>query len=241
MVPNTEEEEQKRLRALSAYHLDGVFEMAEFDFLTKMASQICETHISLISIVFEKKQWFLSRYGIEQQETPREHSFCAHALHSPGEMMVVKDARKDPRFRDNPLVKGDPQIVFYAGIPLVSEEGFPFGTLCVIDNNPRELSDEQVDSLKSLAVQVMMLLELRRKNLDYEKSELKLRKALSLLEEVQQANQIGAWELDISTGKTSWTDPVYRIHEVPNDFDHNKSIGIDFYHPDDRQIGRAHV
>ncbi|MCC5935719.1 MAG: PAS domain S-box protein [Lunatimonas sp.] len=239
MASSIKEEEQERLRVLGEYHLDGITDLEEFDFLTKMASRICETRISLISVVFEDKQWFLARHGIEQRETPRQYSFCAHALHRNGEMMVVQDARRDPRFQDNPLVLGDPHIVFYAGIPLVSQEGFTFGTLCVIDSNPHVLSDEQADSLKRLATQVMKLLELRKKNLDFEKNELKLRKALFLLEEAQQINQIGAWELDISTGKTRWTEQVYDIHELPVGFDHNRSNGIDFYHPDDRHIIRS--
>lgn len=134
------------------------------------------------------------------------------------------------------MVTGNPNVIFYAGVPLVNEGGFALGTLCVIDNCPRTLNEEQITSLKMLARQVMKLLELRRKSKDLERINIDLSKTTLLFNESQRINKIGAWELDLATGITKWTDEVYSIHDVALDFDHNKVNGIEFYHPDDRPI-----
>lgn len=228
--------ESERLKELSSYNIIGEMENSDYDFLTQMASQICETKISLITLVTDEKQWFLSHEGLDSRETPREFAFCAHAINQPEELFVIEDSRKDDRFYDNPLVTGDPNVIFYAGVPLVNENGFALGTLCVIDNNPKKLNDSQVSSLKLLSRQVMSLLELRRNSKELNRININLAKSTILFNESQKINKIGAWELDLETGVTEWTDEVYSIHDVDLDFDHNKANGIDFYHPDDRPI-----
>ena len=124
----------------------------------------------MVSIIDKNRQWFKSHHGLAAKETPREFSFCAHGILNPDELFIINDATKDARFADNPLTTGDPHVIFYAGAPLNSSEGFPLGTLCVIDNKPNTLNEKQQQSLKLLAKQVVNLLELRKKNKELLKS-----------------------------------------------------------------------
>ena len=162
--------ESERLRALRSYAvLDSITEK-EYDQLTSIASEICGSSMSLISLVDEERQWFKSRVGLDVSETHRDFAFCGHAILHPGQALIVEDARIDPRFQDNPLVKGNPHLVFYAGIPLVNDDGYALGTLCVLDQKPKHLSEGQIRALNALRDQVMALLELRRSKLAIEKS-----------------------------------------------------------------------
>lgn len=163
MAENHNPTENKRLKALKSYHILDTAEERDFDDLTQLASQICGTAIALVSFVDDDRQWFKSHQGLDASQTPRSQSFCAHAIVSSDEIMVVQDAGSDVRFLNNPLVTGDPNISFYAGVPLINEDGYKLGTLCVIDPKKKTLSDEQVSSLKIIARQVMQKLELRRK------------------------------------------------------------------------------
>jgi len=179
--PNTfipiPENEADRLAALQSYHILDTAEEADFDELTALASTICQTPIALISLVDAERQWFKAHTGLNARETPKEQSFCAHAIASFDDIMIVDDARKDERFADNPLVTGDPKIVFYAGVPLINEDGYALGSLCVIDRQQKVLSNEQIQALKILAKQVIDKLELRRKILALETANHELRDA----------------------------------------------------------------
>jgi len=154
---------EERLNALHSYDILDTAEEKDFDELTILASAICQTPVALISLVDGNRQWFKAHTGTDFTETPIEQSFCAHAIINTADIMVVDDARIDQRFAQNPLVTGNPNIVFYAGVPLVNEDGFALGTLCVIDTEKRELSNEQSTALKVLAKQVVDKLELKRK------------------------------------------------------------------------------
>lgn len=157
------ENERERLLALKEYELLDTEAEKDFDDIVALASFICQTPMASITLIDEHRQWFKSQVGLRDKETPRDVAFCSHAILK-DEMFIVNDATKDNRFHDNPLVTGHPDIRFYAGIPLTTEEGYNLGTICVIDTKVRELTPEQNSALKILRNQVLKLFELRRKN-----------------------------------------------------------------------------
>ena len=161
--PQIPANEAERLAALTEYAILDTLPEKEFDDITKIAAEICGTPISLVSLVDPDRQWFKSHHGLEATETPRNLAFCAHAINEPEKVMVVPDASQDQRFHDNPISTGGPNVVFYAGAPLITPEGFPVGTLCVIDHKPREITESQIATLKALANQVIAQMELRKK------------------------------------------------------------------------------
>lgn len=168
--------EKERLKVLKNYNILDTLPEEEYDAITKIAAGICDTPIALVTIVDENRQWFKSSQGINVLETPRDIAFCAHTILKPDELFIVNDATKDGRFFDNPLTIEDPKVVFYAGAPLNSAEGYPLGTLCVIDNKPKILSENQKESLLLLSKQVVRLLELRKKNKELLASNKKVKK-----------------------------------------------------------------
>jgi PAS domain S-box-containing protein len=151
--------EARRLAILASYPLDSQDILRQLDRLAALAAKLCDAPIGLVSLVEADRQCFVGRRGLDAAGTPREYAFCDLAMRSE-QGMIVPDAQKDPRFRENPLVTGAPGIRFYASRPLWSPEGAPLGTLCVIDTEPRPgLSDEQIEGLATLADAVMALLE----------------------------------------------------------------------------------
>jgi PAS domain S-box-containing protein len=157
--------EQERLKALESYSIMDSLPEKEYDSITQLASYICETPISLITLLDENRQWFKSSLGIDVTETPRDISFCQHTIMGEG-VYEVNNALENELFANNPLVTAGPEIRFYAGAVIQDANGFTLGSLCVIDTQPRALSDEQKNALKLLANQVVLLLDLRKKNLD---------------------------------------------------------------------------
>ncbi len=150
-----------RLAALRRYDILDTPREADFDEVVKVASAVCGTPISVVNLIDEGRQWFKAEVGLGIRETPLDSSICAHAILQRG-LFVVPDTTLDNRFCDNALVVGDPHLRFYAGALLETPEGFPLGTVCVLDYQPRELDETQKAFLRLMANQVMKLLELRR-------------------------------------------------------------------------------
>lgn len=157
-------DEKARLELLAEYGVLDTGPDDTLDELVQLASAICETPVALVSLVDETRQWFKAKVGLAATETPREYAFCAHAIAAEDPaLFTVEDARVDPRFLDNPLVTGDPNVVFYAGAPLVAEGGAKLGTLCVIDRTPRRLSALQEQTLTTLSKAVVRHLQALRR------------------------------------------------------------------------------
>ncbi len=175
--------ESFRLEALKSLNILDTESEKKFDEITALAAFLCDTKSALISLTDSKRQWTKSSYGINICEFPREKSICAHAILDPDNPLIIKDTRNDERFKDNPITKGEYPIIFYAGIPLVNKEGFALGTLCVFNNKPKELSIKQLEALKALANQVVILFELNKKNKDLEKIQNLLEKRNEALKE----------------------------------------------------------
>ncbi|MDB4973340.1 MAG: Sensor histidine kinase [Myxococcaceae bacterium] len=162
-VPPMPLDEAERIAALVSCGVLDSDPEAGFDDLAQLAASLCGVPIALVSLIDRSRQWFKAKVGLRIDETPRDFSFCSHAIcaRTP---LIVPDALDDPRFADNPLVVGDPFIRFYAGVPLVLEaDDVAVGTLCVIDHVPRQLTREQLDSLTLLARRASKELSLRRK------------------------------------------------------------------------------
>lgn len=182
ITPEKHKKEDERIKLLESYSILDTLPEIDYDNLTAIAAEICGTPISLISFVDKERQWFKSHYGLDVSETSRDYSFCAHAINDPDTIFIVGDSRKDKRFYDSPIVSGNPNVIFYAGVPLINENGLPLGTLCVIDHEPKTLTQNQIRSLKALSDQTMKLLDLRLKSIELETAMVKLEKKYQELE-----------------------------------------------------------
>lgn len=161
MIAPLPKNETARLSALKGLEILDTPEEEMFDEITKLASMICNVPISLVSLIDETRQWFKSHHGLHTRETPRSLAFCSHAILG-DELFVVPNAKLDPRFKNNPLVNEAPNVIFYAGIPLALDDHIKLGTLCVIDNKPRELNENQIQMLRLLGKQTIRLLQMRK-------------------------------------------------------------------------------
>lgn len=159
-TPTLQRDDAARVAALQKYAILDTEPEQAFEDLVLLAAYICGTPMAMISLVDENRQWFKSKIGLPVSETPRDVAFCNLAIQQ-SNLFVVEDARADARFRDNPLVRDDPGIRFYAGAPLINSDGYALGTLCVIDNQPRVLDGEQESALKALSRMVLRQMEFR--------------------------------------------------------------------------------
>ncbi|MEO5962352.1 MAG: GAF domain-containing sensor histidine kinase [Thermomonas sp.] len=150
-----------RLEALRSYGILDTPVEGAFDDITRMAAHVCQVPIAVVNLIDEGRQWFKSEIGLGVRETPLETSICAHAILEE-EFLEIPDTTLDERFRCNPLVTGSPGLRFYAGALLRDPAGHALGTVCVLDTQPRTLTEEQRNLLRGLARQTMAQLELRR-------------------------------------------------------------------------------
>ena len=163
MKPPIPTDEEERLKALRRYEILDTASEQEYDDIAMLAAQICGTTMATISLIDEDRQWLKAKIGLDGDEMPRDIAFCSYTIHNKdGRSLVVNDTLEDERFAENPLVTDDPNIRFYAGAPLVTLDNYALGALCVIDNEPRQLSDEQLKALEALARQTTIKMELRR-------------------------------------------------------------------------------
>jgi signal transduction histidine kinase len=167
------ENDVERVKAILDYEILDTLPEKEYDEIIALASFICNAPISLITFVDETRQVFKSSFGIDATYNEREYGFCAHGINTKDNVFIVQDTFNDHRFNDHPMVLGEPNIRFYAGVPLINPNGFVLGTLCVIDKNPRVLNKEQINALSILSKQVIQLLELRKTNAELVKAQQK--------------------------------------------------------------------
>lgn len=164
--PDKPANEVLRMEALHRYQILDSDPERSFEDLTTIARAACGTSMAAVTLIDSQRQWFKSIQGTTAAELPRDESMCGHAILRPQEVMVIEDATRDARFHDNPIVTGEPHVRFYAGAPLLTQDGLPMGTLCVFDPQPRQLDAQQADALTALSRQVMLVMELRRFALD---------------------------------------------------------------------------
>ncbi|MFN4007258.1 MAG: PAS domain-containing protein [Chitinophagaceae bacterium] len=237
-IAETFHNEMHRLEELYQLQLLDSLPEKEYDAITQLASIICGTPISLITLVDSTRQYFKSKQGLTVNETPREVAFCAHAILTPNNPFIVTDAREDERFADNPLVTGYPDIVFYAGIPLVTKLGNPLGTLCVIDTKPRSLTEQQLNALKALAMQVVQLFELRSASQQLASLNKSLEIKATRLQNILESTNVGTWVWNVQTGEVvfneRWAEIVgYSLEELSPI---NINTWLQLAHPVDLEI-----
>ena len=246
-IPKNEKDRIAALEELKI--LDTLGEIA-YDDITNLAALLCDVPVSLISLVDHDRQWFKSKHGIEVDETPREVAFCAHAIMT-DETFYIPNSDEDERFAGNPLVTGEPHVKFYTGIPLKSRKGHKVGTLCVIDQKPRTLSEDQLDGLQRLARQVESLFELRLQLLENKTKQLEIQSNLqdvqsrlknnSIVEKTQEVARIGTWIVDVKDNLLHWSKMTYEIHELDPNTPLKVEEGINFYVEEHREIIQASV
>lgn len=179
-------DEKERMNAIRRYKILDTQEEQEFDDIVELASQICETPIALLTLLDEDRQWFKAKKGINIKESSREIAFCAHTIEQ-DDLMIIQDTQTDDRFKENPFVISDPFMRFYAGMPLTTADGYKLGALSVADKIPRQLSKEQLDSLRRLGNQVIKLLTLRHSIIKLEESTEKISYLANLVEQTGDA------------------------------------------------------
>lgn len=224
------EQEVRRLEAVQDLEILDTAPESDFDDLVKLAAAIFNVPISTVTIVDSHRQWFKAAVGLAVTETPRDISFCTHTIETEAPL-VVPDTSKDPRFSINPLVLDEPQLGFYAGVPLRNSQNLAIGTFCIMDKAPRELSERELDMLKVFANQVMKLLELRHQRNQLSKMIIERDEINKSLAESEQRWKYalegagdGVWDWDINTNQTffskRWKAMLgYEDQDLTNEYD----------------------
>ncbi|KQT53161.1 hypothetical protein ASG43_19490 [Aureimonas sp. Leaf454] len=238
--------EAERCRMLRSLALLDSAPEAEFDALAETAKRMFGTKIALLSLIDRNRQWFKARSGLDLTETSRETSFCAQAVEADA-ALVVKDTLLDPVFATSPLVLGEPNIRFYAGVPVrVRQAGgdgaVPIGSLCVIDDAARDFTEADLGSLqalariaealieaRALALRSAALAESRRDSLE------RLERERRQLKQAERMADMGSWRLTIADGVAEWSEGVFAIHELPAGSMPPLETALEFYPEADRQ------
>jgi len=245
-LPSDEERRLARLHALAV--LDTAREPL-FDGLANLASELSGMPIALVSLVDADRQWFKAGVGLPGvSQTPRDVAFCGHAILGSG-ILEVSDALADTRFLDNPLVTGDPHIRSYVGAPLTMPGGERVGTLCVIGREPRQLSAQQKRQLAALAESCVQALLLRERIVQHEETGRRaaeavvdrLRESQAFLDRSGRMAGVGAWQIDLPTGRITWSDQTCRIHDMPEGHEPTLDEGLAYYAPEARPVIEAAV
>lgn len=225
--------ERRRLDTLREYRIMDTAPEAAFDRVTKLVADLFDAPIALVSLVDDGRQWFKSAFGLDVAATPRDISFCEHVVVNE-QLMVVTDVLGDPRFRENPLVLGEPYIRFYAGVPLRAYNGAVLGTLCIIDRKERQaLSDREIDRLEDFAAIIMAEADLRRTAVERDEARRMLERALDF-------SGIATWQLDTRTDALAWRGAAAELwgadYQTALRTSEEAFVRI---HPDDRMLVRA--
>ncbi len=235
--------EHARLAILDSLKLLDTPPEREFDTIVRLAQRLTGYKIALVTLVDKDRQWFKSKIGLDLQETPREFAFCAHAIVA-DDVLIVPDATRDDRFASNPLVTGAPNIRFYAGVPIHAEtqqirsKRVPLGTLCVIDDQPRDVDPGDLEMLLELARLVETLIAARasaaeavRFAEERERNLQALDRKHRQLRQAERMAKIGSWRLTLADNQTEWSEQTYAIHGVPPGDGKPLDSALDFYPP----------
>jgi len=208
-VPYNDVERSEEASKYSKYTIED----EDLNFLCAMVAEICNTDSALISIIDKEKQYIQSAFGMELEvrEFPREFTFCAHTINNIDSPTIIPDARKDERFKDNPFVTGENPVIFYSGYPLIDKKGYVLGTICAIDQEPKELSEDQKDKLVLLSKQVMNLLELRKKSEVLTQTNKELSKLNKRFQYITKSSNIGTFEYDMADYSLAFNEAWWKI------------------------------
>lgn len=199
--PTLPDNETWRLQELRRYTLQNTDQDPRLDQITQLVARHFEISIVLVSFIEKDRQWFKSHHGTDVSHTPRQVSFCAHAILEDSPLMEIPDTALDPRFHDNPLVIHPPHVRYYAGAAIITPSGYKLGTLCMLDTRPRQFKDEDLRQLSLFADQVMARLEANRQQ---------------RLLEIIDRSRIGIWEMDVESSATWWSDTLCELMHQPS-------------------------
>ncbi len=245
MAPIDARSEEARLAALRMLELTDTPPEAEYDAIVVGAQHLFGCTMGFFSLIEADRQVFKAKRGLTATQTPREISFCQHTV-ALDEMMVIRDASKDPRFATNPLVTGPPHIRFYAGMPVraLGPDGvtrLPVGALCVADTRPHDPSPDKLDMLRGMAQVVDALLEARRVSkerlrlaLERQEALIAIRTTQRLLQHAERMARIGSWRFDIATKQVHWSKQTYAIHGLDPAQEPDLAKALNFYPAPDR-------
>ena len=227
--------EAARVKALDRYEFLDATPTHELDDLTFLAAQICQTPAAFITFVDAEHQWTKSKFGELAMALAGELAFCKHTIQQP-DLLLVPDAQADERFATNPSVMGEPYIRFYAGVPLVTPDGYALGALCVMDRVHRDLNEAQQQALRALGRQVVNQLELYRHRAERQQMELALQESRERLRALVEDVNIIPWEADPVTENYTYMGPQvvetlgYSLKEWYRD-----GFWVQHIHPEDRE------